>query len=58
MKTKTYSNGWTTYYAKEADWYLVNVRNARGDIHDKVWCDNYRAAMDYWKAFNAIAKNA
>lgn len=57
MKSKTYENGWSAYFEKHASWYLVNVRNARGDIHDKMRCDDYRTACDYWRAFNAIAKN-
>lgn len=56
-KSKVYSNGWETYMEKSSAWYLVNVRNAIGDVHDKVRCDDYRTALDYWKAFNAIARN-
>jgi len=58
MKTKTYRNGWSTMMNKGAYVYEVNVRNARGDIHDKMRCDDYRTACDYYRAFNAIAKAA
>lgn len=60
MKIKTYRNGWTV--SAEAPAYnglrTILVRNARGDVHDKVRCDTAAAARDYWRAFNAIAKNA
>jgi len=56
-KTKTYRNGWSTLLEKTSYWYLVNVRTASGELHDKVRCDDYRSALDYWRAFNAIAKN-
>ena len=58
MKTKLYRNGWSTMMEKAGYLYVVIVRNARGDIHDKMRCDDYRSAMDYWRAFNAIAKAA
>jgi hypothetical protein len=56
MKLKTYRNDWSAMLEKSGAWYCVNVRNAAGDIHDKVRCDDYRMALDYWRAFNAIAK--
>jgi hypothetical protein len=57
-KAKIYKNGWETMFEKSGFWYCANVRNAAGEIHDKVRCDNYRAALEYFRAFNAIAKNA
>jgi hypothetical protein len=56
-KTKTYRTGWSTLFVKESCWYLVTVRAASGALHDKVRCDDYRTALEYWKAFNSIAKN-
>jgi hypothetical protein len=38
--------------------YTVLVRDARGELHDRIRCDDYRAALHYWLAFNAIAKGA
>jgi hypothetical protein len=38
--------------------YSVIVRNARGDVHDKMRCDDYRDALDYYRSFKAIARNA
>jgi len=58
MKIKTYRNGWSTMMDKAGYLYTVIVRDARGDIHDKMRCDDYRTACDYYRAFNAIAKTA
>lgn len=58
MNVSTYSNGWSVYFERIGDWYHVLVRDARGDVHDKVRCDSYREASDYRRAFKAIAKNA
>jgi hypothetical protein len=61
-RVKIYKNGWETYFCKTGEvpfpWWYVSVRNAAGEIHDKVRCDDYRAALEYFRAFNAIAKNA
>jgi hypothetical protein len=56
-KIKTYRNNWCVVMEQTSVWYSVIVRNATGNVHDKVRCDDYRNAMDYWRAFNAIAKN-
>jgi hypothetical protein len=53
-----YRNDWSTMLEKAGMWYCVQVRNAAGGIHDKVRCDDYRMALDYWRAFNAIARAA
>ena len=37
--------------------YLVQLRNTTGDLVDKIRCDDYRMAMDYKRAFIAIAKH-
>lgn len=58
MKAKEYRNGWSTVLDKSGYLYTVIVRNARGDVYDKIRCDDYRDAMDYWRSFNAIAKAA
>lgn len=57
-RVKEYRNGWSVYAEKGGTLYTVIVRNGRGDVHDKMRCDTYRDAMDYWRAFNAIARNA
>lgn len=56
-KMRFYKNGWETFFEKAGNWYCVDVRNSAGELHDKVRCDDYRMALDYWRAFNAIAKN-
>ena len=59
-KGKEYRNGWSTYMERllPSGMYRVNVRNASGDIHDKVRCDDYQDARAYFRSFNAIARNA
>jgi hypothetical protein len=57
-KVKIFKNEWSTHFSRSGSWWCVVVRNARGDVHDKVRCDDYRSAVTYWKAFNAIAKSA
>ena len=58
MRIKEFKNGWTASLDKAGSMYVAIVRNARGDIHDKMRCDDYRDACDYYRAFSAIAKNA
>jgi hypothetical protein len=58
MRSKEYKNGWSAMMDKSGYLYTVIVRNARGDIHDKVRCDEYRSACEYYRIFNAIAKAA
>jgi hypothetical protein len=60
VKVETYRNGWTVTMDKAfpQGMYTVLVRNAAGNVHDRIRCDDYRAARDYYRAFNAIAKNA
>lgn len=57
-RMKLYSNGWHAMLEKSGVWYSAIVRNARGDVHDKVRCDDYRMALDYYRAFSRIAKTA
>ena len=56
MKIKTYKNDWTVTLEKWGLFYVVIVRNAKGDVHDKVRCDDYSNARCYWRVFNSIAK--
>jgi len=53
-----YRNGWCVSFERIGNWYHVLVRDARGDVHDKVRCDDYRSAIEYRRAFRAIARNA
>lgn len=57
-RVKEYRNGWYVIMDRDSTLYRVVVRNAAGDLHDKVRCDAYRDALEYWRAFNAIAKAA
>lgn len=57
MKLKEYKSGAYVTFEKANAWYLVQLRAPNGALHDKIRCDDYRAALDYWKAFNAIARN-
>ena len=51
-------NGDTVYLEKSLYGYRVNLRDRSGDLLDKVYCDTYRAALEYRRAFIAIAKNS
>lgn len=55
-KARDYKNGWSTFMEKTRSFYHLNVRNARGDLVDKVRTQDYWDALAYWKSFNAIAK--
>lgn len=57
MKSKLYKNDAFVTFEKLNGFYLVQLRAPNGELHDKIRCDDYRAAMDYWKSFNAIARN-
>ena len=56
-KSKLFRNDWFVQFEKTGFWYVVQVRAASGELHDKVRCDDYRNACDYYRAFCAIAKN-
>ena len=60
-KTATYKNGWSVYMGEPngmAGLRLVTLRDANGDIRDKMRCDTYRGALEYYAAFKRVAKNA
>lgn len=54
FKAKEHRNGWCVI----RDGNAVIVRTSSGEVHDKVRCDTGRQAGEYWRAFNAIARNA
>jgi hypothetical protein len=35
--------------------YVVTVYRG-SEVYDRVRCDTYRGALEYWRAFNRIAK--
>lgn len=58
-KTKDYRNGWSTLMERLPNGlYWAHVRSASGHLHDKVRCDDYRTACEYFRSFCAIARNA
>ena len=57
-KCQTYRNGWSVLLDKERIMYCVILRDASGEVHDKMRCDDYRNALDYYRSFKAIARNA
>lgn len=56
MKIKTYPHGYATM-EKTGSLYTVKVYKGE-QLHDKMRCDTYRSALEYFQAFAAIAKNA
>lgn len=59
MTFKEYPNGWSVYFDKLRNgWYETYVRDAYGNMHDKMRCDTYAGAREYYRAFQAIAKAA
>jgi hypothetical protein len=57
-KIKTYDNGYTTFERLfPSGMYLIQLY-IRGELHDKIRCDDYRSALDYLKCFNQIARRA
>lgn len=58
-RCKEFKNGWTAFFSPLPNgWFETYIRDARGDLHDRIRCDTRRDAMDYYKAFQSIAKNA
>lgn len=58
-KFKHHQNGWSTAFEQQYHNGMITVtlRSSSGEIYDKVRCDDYWNALDYFRAFNAIAKN-
>ncbi len=58
MKIKSFKNGYATLEKLfPSGMYLVECYIG-SELHDKMRCDDYRTAMDYYKSFSLIAKNA
>ena len=59
-KVETHRSGWSVVMDQSIPrgMYTVIVRNAAGGVHDKIRTDTYRSAREYYRAFNAIARNA
>lgn len=57
-KIKVFTNGYATLERLfPSGMYLVQCYVGT-ELHDKIRCDTYSAAMEYYKAFAKIAKNA
>jgi hypothetical protein len=57
MKVKEYKNGYVTFDRLfPSGMYLVQLYKG-SEMIDKIRCDTYRSAMDYFQAFAKIAKN-
>lgn len=58
-KAEEFRNRWSVSLTKSPNgYYTTIVRNSSGDVHDKMVCDTRRAALEYYRAFRAIAHNA
>ena len=57
MKPKLFPSGALVLMERDAGgmWGVI-LRDPSGRLHDKVRCDDYRDALDYRRAFCAIAK--
>jgi hypothetical protein len=57
MKIKEQKNGNYTTFDRENNWYVIKLYKRGGELLDKMRCDTYRGACEYFKSFNLIAKN-
>jgi len=55
-QAKIYPNGNSVIFERNHAFYVVKVYLGT-ELHDKMLCDEYRAAREYFRAFCAIAKN-
>ena len=57
MKIQEFKTGaYVTFERLPSGLYAVALRSPSGELSDKVRCDTYRAAMEYRRAFAAIAR--
>ena len=57
MKIKYYGNGYATFERMSpSGMYLVQLYKGT-ELEDKMRCDTYRSAMEYFKSFAKIAKS-
>ena len=58
MKIKEQKNGnYTTFERTFPSGYYIVKLYKRGELADKIMTDTYKAARDYLRSFNLIAKN-
>lgn len=58
MKITNYKNAYTIFERIPYNGMYVVALYIGTELKDKMRCDTYRAAREYLKAFNAIARNA
>jgi len=59
MKIKEQKNGnYTTFERVTHNGYYIVKLYKRGELVDKIMSDTYRAANEYYRSFNKIAKNS
>ena len=57
MKIKYYGNGYATFERMSpSGMYLVQLYKG-SELEDKMRCDTYRGAMEYFQSFAKIAKS-
>lgn len=57
-KIKVFPNGYATFERLVPSGYYLIQCYVGSELHDKIRCDDYRTALDYYKVFAKIAKNA
>jgi hypothetical protein len=58
MKHKLHKNGaFVTLERVNHGYYTVRLTDSLGELRDKVTCDTYSASLDYFAAFNRVAKH-
>jgi len=57
-RIKEFKNGAMAYLGTCGIGYETFARNPRGDKIDKMICDDYRMALEYFRAFQNLAKNS
>jgi hypothetical protein len=58
MRMATFKNGHATFERLiPSGYYLIRVYIG-SELYDKVRCDDYRMALDYWKSFKKLARGA
>ena len=57
IKIKEFENAYTVFSPENNGFYSVKLYSNLGHLEDKILCDTYKGALEYLRAFNAIAKN-
>lgn len=56
MKIYEGKYGQSVTFERFGAWWVVQLRDSRGEVADKMRCDDYRMAVEYRKAFIRIAR--